>query len=120
MKLHFKSAIILIFIVILSTPSIAQSLQHPTIYATAAERQKILDKIANNAWAQSMVNSLKSKVDSKIVTHNTDPGAIFSTVGFFLPMTLIQNLMLLLILRLTEKYYLQQPIRLCCIILQKM
>jgi len=83
MKLHFKSAIKLIFIVIFSIPSFAQSLQHPTLYATAAERQKILDKISNNAWAQSMVNSLKSKVDSKIVTHNTNPAAIFSTVDFF-------------------------------------
>ena len=81
--LFFKTGITIIFVFFLSSITLAQSLQHPTIYATAAERQKILDKISNNAWANSMVNSLKSKVDSKITTHNSNPASIFSTVAFF-------------------------------------
>ena len=83
MKPYLKTAITFLLIVFLSASSIAESLQHPTIYATAAERQQILTKISSNTWANSLVNSMKSKVDSKIVTHNTNPAAIFSTVSFF-------------------------------------
>ena len=58
----------------------AQSLQHPVLYATSSERQQLLTKIDNNTWASSLVNSMKSNVDSKIATHNNNPSAIFSTV----------------------------------------
>lgn len=58
----------------------AQSLQHPILFTTSAQRQALLTKIDNNAWANSLVNSMKSNVDSKITTHNSNPSAIFSTV----------------------------------------
>ncbi|WP_163397445.1 T9SS type A sorting domain-containing protein [Flavobacterium fluviatile] len=83
MKWKTKMRITVFLVLILSLPSIAQSLQHPTIYATAAERPQILSKISSNSWANSMVNSMKSNVDSKITTHSTNPAAIFSTVDFF-------------------------------------
>lgn len=60
--------------------SFAQALQHPILYATNAERQQILNKITNNNWALQLENSMKSRVDSRIATHNNDPSVIFSTV----------------------------------------
>lgn len=76
MKKKFLSIALLVVPIILN----AQSLPHPTLYATDGERQQVLDKISNNTWASSLVKSMKSNVDPKITTHTTNPASIFSTV----------------------------------------
>ena len=83
MRKFLQTATTFLLISIFHFKSFSQSLQHPTIYTTASERQEILNKINTNAWAQSLVNSMKSNVDSKITTHTSNPSAIFSTVSFF-------------------------------------
>ena len=63
----------------------AQSLQHPIIYITSAERDQVLDKINTTSWGASLYNSLKSNVDSKLATHQSNPAAIFSDANLIFP-----------------------------------
>ena len=58
----------------------AQSLEHPIIWTTPAEKSEVLLKIENHAWASTIITKLKTAVDSKVNTHLTDPSAILNTI----------------------------------------
>ncbi len=61
----------------------AQTLQHPVIYTTSAERQTILNKISANTWASSLRTAMKNVVDPKITTHTSNKNTIFANVLTF-------------------------------------
>ncbi|WP_298338672.1 T9SS type A sorting domain-containing protein [uncultured Algibacter sp.] len=58
----------------------AQSLEHPIIWTTAAEKPAILDKIQNHEWASTIVSQVRGLVDAKVNAHVTDPAAFLNTI----------------------------------------
>jgi hypothetical protein len=58
----------------------AQSLQHPVIWTTLAEKSEVLSKIQNYSWASSIINKAKSAIDDKVNTHVTNPLTILNTI----------------------------------------
>ena len=76
--IKIKNNILVILLLLLVTvKGFSQSLEHPVICITDAERTALLAKINNNSWAQAIVNQLKNDVDSKVNTHQTNPSTIF-------------------------------------------
>ncbi|WP_147676489.1 T9SS type A sorting domain-containing protein [Algibacter pacificus] len=73
-----KNMLLVLLLSLVAIKGFSQSLEHPIICVTEAERTELLTKINNNAWAQSIVNQLKNEVDSRVNTHQTNPNAIFS------------------------------------------
>ena len=61
----------------------AQSLQHPFIWTTAAEKSEVLSKIQNFGWASSIVTKAKSAVDAKVNAHISNPATILNTIPAF-------------------------------------
>ena len=61
----------------------AQSLQHPVIWVTNAERPQIVENIKKYDWAKSIVDQLHQRVDSKLKTHQQNPNAILNTIPAF-------------------------------------
>ncbi|WP_198027600.1 T9SS type A sorting domain-containing protein [Seonamhaeicola sp. S2-3] len=57
-----------------------QSLQHPVIWTTPAEKPEVLAKIEDYNWASSIVTKAKAAVDDKVSTHITNPLAILNTI----------------------------------------
>lgn len=84
-KIHLKISVFLVLFMAVSFKIVAQTLQHPTIYATAADRSRIIDLINTQTWAKSIETQLKANVDAKLTTHQTNPNAIFSTLTPFPP-----------------------------------
>ena len=68
----------LLFLVLLTFYSNvnAQALPHPIIYASAADRTKVLELIDKQDWAKSIVTQMRTNVDAKLATHQTNPDAI--------------------------------------------
>ena len=60
----------------------AQSLQHPIIYTTDAERPQLLKTIENYKWAQDIVAQLHQNVDPKLETYRTNPSVILKLPDF--------------------------------------
>ncbi|WP_164975212.1 T9SS type A sorting domain-containing protein [Lutibacter sp. HS1-25] len=58
----------------------AQSLQHPVIWTTPAEKTDVLAKIQNYDWASSIVTKAKGTIESKVNTHITNPLTILNTI----------------------------------------
>lgn len=58
----------------------AQSLQHPVIWTTPADKAEVLSKIQNYDWASTIVSKAKSAVDSRVNTHLTNPATIINTI----------------------------------------
>lgn len=56
------------------------ALDHPIIWATKADKPRILDNIAKYAWAQSLNQSLHDHVDTKVQIHKSDPGETLSAM----------------------------------------
>ena len=74
-----KSIILLtLFLFLVFIKGFSQSLEHPIICITDAERTELLTKINNNSWARSIVTQLRNDVDTKMVTHQTNPSAVFA------------------------------------------
>jgi hypothetical protein len=61
----------------------AQSLDHPAIWVTDAERPLILAKIKKYAWAKSAFDQLRQHVDEASVRHVSQPAAILKTIPAF-------------------------------------
>ncbi|WP_194766567.1 T9SS type A sorting domain-containing protein [Tamlana sp. I1] len=59
----------------------AQSLQHPVIWTTPAEKSEVLSKINNYTWASTIVSQVKGHVDSKVNAHVTNPAAFLNTIS---------------------------------------
>jgi hypothetical protein len=74
-----KKNIILVLLLLLTTiKGFSQSLEHPIICITEAERTELSAKISNSTWAQSIVSTLRNEVDSRVTTHQTNPTSIFT------------------------------------------
>ncbi|WP_282122066.1 T9SS type A sorting domain-containing protein [Algibacter mikhailovii] len=59
----------------------AQSLQHPVIWTTAAEKSEVLSKINKHTWASTIVSQVRGLVDSKVNAHVTNPAAFLNTIS---------------------------------------
>ena len=60
-----------------------QSIQHPMIWATTADKPKILDNIAKYTWAKDYKTGLETRVNTKNNIHKTNPNAILGTIPAF-------------------------------------
>ena len=58
----------------------SQSLAHPCIWASAAEKSQITTNIVSYSWASSIYTQLKSRVDSKKDAHKLNPETILSAI----------------------------------------
>jgi hypothetical protein len=58
----------------------SQSLAHPCLWASAAEKAQITSNIASFPWASSIYIQLKSRVDAKKDAHKLNPETILSTI----------------------------------------
>lgn len=59
----------------------AQSLPHPIIWASEADKARILDNISEYSWAATLKNDLKSRVDSKKNSHKSNPAMLLNSIG---------------------------------------
>ena len=84
MRSYLKTLIIL-FLVVFSGQSIAQSLQHPVIWTTPAEKAATLNKIQNYPWANSILTKAKAAIDSRVNAHQTNPLAILNSIPALAP-----------------------------------
>ncbi|WP_159951835.1 T9SS type A sorting domain-containing protein [Polaribacter septentrionalilitoris] len=57
-----------------------QSLIHPHIWVSPADRQGILDNISNHTWASSLFNQLKQNQASRFLNHASNPSAEISII----------------------------------------
>lgn len=71
---------LLVCVLVNTFSAIAQSLQHPVIWTTPAEKPAILAKVENFDWANSIIVKAKSAVESKVNTHISNPDAILNTI----------------------------------------
>ena len=58
----------------------AQSLEHPVIWTTAAEKSAVLEKIQKYSWASTIVSQVKGLVNSKVNLHVSNPTAFLNTI----------------------------------------
>lgn len=72
--------IVLIICLVKVTLLSAQSLQHPVIWTTPAEKTEVLSKIQNYTWASSIITKAKAAVDSRVNKHISNPAAILNTI----------------------------------------
>jgi hypothetical protein len=72
-----KNILLALLLLLVTIKGISQSLEHPIICITKAERTELLSKINNNAWAQTIVSKLQNEVDFRVTTHQSNPSAIF-------------------------------------------
>ncbi len=56
---------------------------HPIIFVNAQEKEAILDKIANNEWAESIFSQMKNNVAGNVLAHRDNPETILSTIPDF-------------------------------------
>ncbi len=63
--------------------AIAQSLQHPVIWTTPADKPTTIAKIEYYDWAQTIITKAKSAVDSKVDAHVSNPMTILNTIPEF-------------------------------------
>ena len=58
----------------------AQTLQHPVIWTTPADKTEVLSKIQKYTWANSIVTKAKAAVDSRVNAHISNPLTILNTI----------------------------------------
>ena len=58
----------------------SQSLSHPCLWASAAEKAQITSNMISYTWASSIYVQLKSRVDPKKDAHKLNPETILSTI----------------------------------------
>ena len=56
------------------------SSKHPLIWASYTDRQRIIDNIQQHEWANSLFMQLKSRVDSQVNIHKTNPTQILKQI----------------------------------------
>ena len=74
-----KRKFLFIFLFVLGAAN-AQSLQHPVIWTTTADKAEIAAKVENYTWAANIISKAKAAVDDKVNTHITNPSAILNTI----------------------------------------
>lgn len=77
MKIKHTLLVLFLFKIMLLS---AQSLQHPVIWTTPAEKTEVLAKIQNYSWASSIITKAKNAVNDKVNTHINNPVAILNTI----------------------------------------
>ncbi len=75
-----KTVFVLVFFLNVLSCSFGQSLQHPHIWAYAADKQGILDNINQFDWAESLFNQLKDRTDSDKNAHKTNPATFLNAI----------------------------------------
>lgn len=75
-----KTILYLIFIFLLPFATQSQSMVHPILWASAAEKSQITSNIMSFPWASSIYIQLKSRVDAKKDAHKLNPETILSTI----------------------------------------
>ncbi|PQV48977.1 hypothetical protein CLV33_104184 [Jejuia pallidilutea] len=83
--MKFKASIFLVLILMLNGTFLAaqQSGDHPRLFATKGDRQAILHKIENEAWAKASWNKLLETIDVHINRHVTDPEWMVSRLAMY-------------------------------------
>ncbi len=56
---------------------------HPRLFVNDADRQAVLDKIENEAWARSTWEGIKQKIDPYVERHVSDPEWIVSRLAMY-------------------------------------
>lgn len=74
-----KQAFILLFLLVLNLTGMAY--EHPIIWASAADKARILDNISNYTWAATLKNDLKTRVDARKNSHKTNPATLLNGIG---------------------------------------
>ena len=75
-----KIVLFLLVIIMLSFGAKSQSLAHPCLWASAAEKAQITTNIGSYPWARSIYTQLLSRVDPKKDAHKLNPETILSTI----------------------------------------
>ncbi|WP_200979928.1 hypothetical protein [Echinicola sp. 20G] len=83
MNVRLRKSIIFLLLSLWVSVVKAQSLQHPTIWITQEEREKVLNLIENYDWAESIVDQLHHRVDKKLSLHQSNPEAILDSIPSF-------------------------------------
>ena len=77
MRTEFK--LLQIFVIVLFAGcSVTKTNEHPHILVKQGDKQAILNKIENHAWAKSVFDGMVSRVDEYAVRHQQDPAWILS------------------------------------------
>lgn len=79
----YKLLILLSAFTFLFNSGHAQSLNHPTIWVTAEDRPEVLETAKKYDWAKSIVAQLHERVDTSLKIHQTNPGAILTSIPVF-------------------------------------
>ncbi len=74
-----KQTILLLLVMFLNLSAMA--IEHPIIWASAADKARILDNISKYSWAATLKNDLKSRIDSKKNSHKTNPATLINSIG---------------------------------------
>ncbi len=80
MKIINKISILLLLIVGCSSFIVGQSLKHPTIWVSNADKAKILDNISKYKWASDFKSQLETRVNSKMIQHQTNPEILLNSI----------------------------------------
>ena len=60
---------------------VGQSLEHPIIWTTAAEKPAVLEKIQNYNWAKTIVSQVRGHIDSRVNTHVSNPATFINSIA---------------------------------------
>ncbi|WP_282035746.1 InlB B-repeat-containing protein [Saccharicrinis aurantiacus] len=72
---------ILVLVLLVSTTVLsAQSMQHPVIWGTEADKDAILQKMETYPWANAVITKAKAAIDDIVNTHVSNPDAILNTI----------------------------------------
>ncbi len=80
MKQYFFKSLLAFLLCTAISSTIAQSLEHPVIWTTAAEKADVLAKVDNYAWAQTIITKAKKAIDDEVDAHITNPESILNTI----------------------------------------
>lgn len=64
----------------LATVCSAAPLAHPILWVSEQERETVLEKIENHAWAKAFVGQFQELVDPHLKKHAADPASVLSLV----------------------------------------
>lgn len=82
--MKFTPSILFVLSLLLNSLCInAQESEHPRLYAAKGERQAILQKIENEAWAKASWDTLIKDIDVHVNRHITDPEWMVSRLAMY-------------------------------------
>jgi len=69
----------LVFLLLVLSISNAKALDHPTIWATNADKSRILENISKYSWAANMANDMRSRVNPIKVLDKSNPAVLVNS-----------------------------------------